>query len=122
MFGPNEMREHPGECRCALCELPTTFHVGERVGLTEGPEAVQIEILSVEPPLGRITAKVVVLGHFYSARRLTGAHGTSMGYVFGEVLSFHFDPGGDAWICDNPRRPWHILSSAGGRKTFEHYR
>jgi len=86
-------------------------------------QEVQIEILSVEPD--RITAKVTVLGDFFSSERLNGGpHGTSsFGFVLGETLTLTPGGGEDSWKIEEPRgRPWHILSCRDGNKTFEHYR
>ena len=91
-------------------------------------QEVQIEITSVEhyedvAAVARITARVTVLGDFFSSARLTGEHSTSHGFVLGETLTLRRGGGEDSWVVDKPpNRPWHVLSCLDGVKTFEHYR
>jgi hypothetical protein len=142
--------------------MPTAFKVGDLVGSISrcrgrNPDPpgfdwehylrqeVQIEILTVEP--ARITARVTVLGDFFSSLRLDGTRGASQGFVLGEALTLRPAEavdvrvaqrlalrrddlvarlrGGssDNWVVDKPpNRPWHSLSCQDGVKTFEHYR
>ncbi len=112
----------------------SAFSVGDLVGQTRVDPAldppgftyqrylrqeVQIEITSVQTD--SITAKVTVLGDFFSARRLDSAH--DQGFVLGETLTLRRGGGEDSWVVDKPpNRPWHVLSCRDGKKTFEHYR
>lgn len=95
------------------------FEVGDLIGDAERADTVQIKLVAVSPT---IVAEVTALGDFYSARRLTGEHGHSKGFVLGETLVFRFN--GQDWIIDRPLgRPWHILGiTRQGKKFFEHYR
>lgn len=102
-----------------LLIAPTGFKVGDVVGQSTGDGAVQIELTEVSND--SITAKVIVLGDFYSTAHLTGSHNTSQGFVLGETLVF-WREWADRWNIDRPNSPWHELCCSNGIKTFEHYR
>jgi hypothetical protein len=96
--------------------------IGDLAGIADGDAAVQIRIDALEEGGERIVATVTACGDFFSARRLTGAHSTSHGFVVGEVVVLERKDR-PAWVVIKPsNRPWHVLQERGDSLIFEHYR
>ena len=110
----------------SISDVP--FSIGDIVGKCDDAETVrrnlhdetvQIKIISVLEN-NIIVAEVIKLGGFYGARRLTGAHNTSEGFVLNEILTLVPNGNQNSWIIQDPRnRPWHILCCRDGVKSFE---